>query len=318
MIAEGTQIIHSNSYMPATPKRTRFCFTLNNYTDDHLRAIRLACESRGDLIKYLIYGREVARSGTRHLQGYVELHCRKRFGGVCQLLGIAGAHMEECRGSASDNIEYCSKEDPEPFIYGEPFRTNQGRRTDLDQVAAIVKNGADAKAVLEQHGATFIKYYRGIERAIDLSSRARDYQTQVIWRYGATGAGKSRDTLRESEAFYPGQICWLPDVSLKWFNGISTNTKGVVLDEFDGTASLPYLLRVLDRYPLKVPTKGGYSEFRARIVWITSQYSPAHYYAGDMQWPALCRRLGEHGLVIEYQRMAKVEYEPEFWLSQYR
>ncbi len=94
-----------------------------------------------------------------------------------------------------------------------------------------------------------------------------------MWIYGPTGSGKSRRAHRESEALCPGSVLWLPDQSLRWFDGYNGH-KGLVLDDFTGDAELPFLLRLLDRYPLKVPIKGGFMEFVGRIVWITSNFSP--------------------------------------------
>lgn len=43
-----------------------------------------------------------------------------------------------------------------------------------------------------------------------------------------------------------------------------------MVDEFYGWISLDLLLRILDRYPLTVETKGGHRTFRAKTVVITS------------------------------------------------
>ena len=289
----------------------RWCFTLNNYTEDDYHRLQLL-DTDAD-IRYLVVGKETGDSGTPHLQGYVELRRACRLGGIKDILGIPGGHFEGARGTSQQNLEYCSKQDPNPLVLGQPGDQSQGHRTDLDQVADLVKSGASARRVLEEYPSTFIKYARGVERAIGLLAAPRDFPTQFIWRYGRTGAGKSRDTYAESTYFCGDFSCWLPDPTCTWFDGYRPDCKGVVLDEFDGSARLSYLLRLLDRYPIKVPIKGGFVEWRPRYLWITSQFSPHYYYSGDAQWPALVRRIVDFGQVIEYDRATITNYTKEHW-----
>jgi len=251
-------------------------------------------------VRYLIAGRETAASGTPHLQGYVEFKKPKRLNAVKSILGGQSIHLEVARGNRDQAIDYCKKEDPSPFEYGDRGAGGQGKRSDLAAVVDLVKSGKTLRDVCEEHGESFIKYSRGIRELVNICAEPRDFPTNFIWRYGKTGAGKSRASHEESKGLCNGDVAWISDVSLKWFDGIDANTRGIVLDEFDGTASLAYLLRLLDRYPLKVPIKGGMVNFRCRWVFITSQFSPSRYYGQHDQWKALVRRIRDYGQVIEY------------------
>ena len=51
----------------------RWCFTLNNYTEDDLKNLELGF----DRDKFII-GKEVGENGTPHLQGYVNLEVKQR------------------------------------------------------------------------------------------------------------------------------------------------------------------------------------------------------------------------------------------------
>lgn len=297
-----------------TNQGRRWCFTLNNYSEEEEKRIQGVYDEYPGVVRFIIYGRETGESGTKHLQGYLELRKHRRLNGVKTLLGTERLHLEVAVGSAEQNVTYCSKEDPSPFSRGSRADKEQGARNDLRDVSKAIKRGASALEIFGDYGEAFLKYHRGIERAIELVAPPRSHATQFIWRYGFTGSGKSRDTLAESNSMCNGYVQYVSDVSCKWFNGIMPNCRGVVLDEFNGKVELSYLLRMLDRYPFKVPYKGGFVEWSPRIVWITSQFSPRYYYGGDDQWLALVRRIRDFGVVLEYDRdSSKKEFSREHW-----
>lgn len=100
----------TGSASPVILKRTtaakNWCFTLNNYTDDELKALCLLGKTGSN--KFII-GKEIGKEcGTPHLQGYIS------FGKKCRPLEIKDLtkriHWEKCKGSQKQNIEYCSKD----------------------------------------------------------------------------------------------------------------------------------------------------------------------------------------------------------------
>lgn len=280
-----------------TSQAKRFAFTLNNYTEDELTSLRTTLQSlhanEPNTISYAIFGREIAASGTPHLQGYVEFGRRTRLGAAKQILGNPRIHMEIAIAQADQNIEYCSKEDENPFIVG--HRTQrQGRRNDLLEVQSAIRSGSTLKTISDQYFATFVKYHRGIERSIALLAEPRTHRTQVVYLYGPTGTGKTRYAFKEGMDLSGGSLCFLPDHTLQWFDGYETNIKVVIIDDFDGTAKLSFLLRLFDRYYLRVPVKGGFKEWNPRIVYITSNYPLDYWYKTDGEhYNALLRRIDE-------------------------
>lgn len=281
---DGTEVQMSQS--------RRYCFTLNNYTVEEYNGITGA--SGDNLVRFIIVGKETGQSGTPHLQGYVEFTRPVRINRVKTLLGTQRVHLEAARGSAESNIDYCSKEDNDPYQSGEPGRQSQGRRTDLLAVQATLDQGGTMRDVAEAHFGTFLRMHKGISLYIELRTVPRDWRTQVVYVWGPTGSGKSRFVHADSQKLCPQSVCWLPDQSLKWFDGYYGGTKGVVLDDFDGTAPITLLLRLFDRYPMKVPVKGGFQEWNPRIVWITSNYSLEHWYGNHGEhYNALLRRFDD-------------------------
>jgi len=267
-----------------------WCFTVNNYDDNSMDRVRglAGC----DEIVYYVCGKEVGEQGTPHLQGFLQLSRKKTMAGVKRLLGLPTAHLEKRRGTPEQASQYCKKED-DWFEHGTMERsTGSGHRSDLVAVQEAIRSGASLLNVADQHFGQFCRYGKAIERYMDLRVEPRSWRTQVIWFWGRTGSGKSRAAFEESRALCGGSVCYLGDPSLKWFDPYR-GEKGLVIDDFDGKASVPVLLRLLDRYPLRVPVKGGFVECAVRIVWITSNQSPEELYGHHIQFEALLRRLDE-------------------------
>ncbi|QSX73072.1 replication-associated protein [Delphin virus 2] len=106
---------------------TRWCFTLNNPTDQEKdRVATLLSDDRR--VKYGVVGRESGESGAPHLQGFVIFRSNRRFGALHRLL--PRAHFELTRGTSQQAGDYCKK-DGDFDEYGEP-PSQQGRRTDLE------------------------------------------------------------------------------------------------------------------------------------------------------------------------------------------
>ncbi len=85
-----------------------WCFALNNFADDevvHLRGL-----SSDPLVRYFVLQEEVGKSGTPHLQGYVELFRPVFMSRVKRLLG-ARVHIEQRFGSQAEAIAYSKKVD---------------------------------------------------------------------------------------------------------------------------------------------------------------------------------------------------------------
>lgn len=109
---------------PQQPRSSRWVFTINNYDqEDELRLSELDA-------KYVIYGREIGESGTKHLQGFCIFRNAKRFNGVRDLIGRR-AHCEPARGTSKQAADYCKK-DGDYCEYGEA-PTQQGKRNDWEE-----------------------------------------------------------------------------------------------------------------------------------------------------------------------------------------
>lgn len=97
-----------NTKTPSLSPCVRWCFTLNNYTDDEVKAIMMLVPK---YCKKALIGKEVGEEGTPHLQGYINLKTEKKTRTPSTLLKIPRAHFERCKGSEASNLNYCGKDD---------------------------------------------------------------------------------------------------------------------------------------------------------------------------------------------------------------
>lgn len=109
-----------------------WCFTLNNYSpEDEQRLSDLASS-----VDYIIYGREIASTGTPHLQGFITFKTRVRRNTVIEKVGQA--HFTVAR-NIDHAIEYCKKEGDYVELGTRP--RGPGARSDLEDFKASVIGG---------------------------------------------------------------------------------------------------------------------------------------------------------------------------------
>lgn len=145
-------------------KSKYWTFTVNNYTADEEQELKnLFLTGKAT---YLVYGKEVGgRERTPHLQGYVELHDRKRGRTVKQFGGLQRAHLECRRGSAIQAAAYCKKD--EVYVeLGTISKVEPGKRTDLNRALDAIKEGASYHTLWQEYPAVMVRYGRSMREAI--------------------------------------------------------------------------------------------------------------------------------------------------------
>lgn len=236
-----------------------WCFTINNWSEEDVAEIE-KCD-----FKYCIYGKEIGKEGTHHLQGYIEFTKVYKMGTIKKLL--TRAHLEQRKGTKEQARDYCKKENnfTELGEWGQ-----QGKRTDLDKIRTIA---------LEEgmRNVTSIGTMQQINVAkafLTYNEEPRNWETEVIWLWGKTGTGKSR-LARE---ICNMDDCFTKNENSKWWDGYDAH-EYVIIDDFrDSWWSLTEMLSLLDRYEKKVEIKGGTRQFKPKKIIVTSCMSPANCY----------------------------------------
>lgn len=305
-------------------------FTINNPTpEDHPKTWNL------EKVKLLAFQLEKGENGTLHWQGYIQLTQAVRLTGVKRTYN-GRAHWERRRGTHQQAILYATKEDTRDaadnmYVFAEQewkddpmsyvrFACGSERSSGpsvADKLEGIRKQIVEALApgsttrpqdvldqIAEQHFDLWVKYYRAFEKYVCTIAKPRQHETEVIVLQGPTGTGKSRFAAER----YPG--AYWKQRSGWWDQYFGQET--VVLDEFYGWLPYDLLLRMCDRYPLLVETKGGQAQFTAKTIVITTNSSPRHWYK-NAYFPAFARRVSkwiimpELGVVNEYNTWEEVK-----------
>lgn len=178
----------------------------------------------------------------------------------------SGVHCEICRGSEQQCVDYCSKEESRvagPWQYGE--RAQPGKRNDVSRVREIIEEGGGMRGVARE--ATSYQSIRVAESILKYCEKGRDFETEVRWYSGSTGSGKTRSALEE----FPD--AWVSGKNLKWFEGYDAHEVVIVDDFRRDFCTFHELLRICDRYPYRVETKGGSRQLLAKVIIFTCPWT---------------------------------------------
>lgn len=261
-----------------TQKRIRFrriVFTLNNYTPEEYRWIT---ESFAPSVTWIIVAKECGENGTPHLQGACILGSQMDLSQLKMLYGFKRAHIETMRGRPQDSVAYCSKQDLAPFVAG--TLPSQGKRRDIHDITERIRNGQTIRDLIDDDAGAeaIVKYHRGLTILRSLCRKQRDPALPpcIIWIHGPTGVGKTKCAFSLSMEFTKSvDDIWLSSGGLQWFGGYD-GQRFAIFDDFRAkhAPDFSFLLRVTDRYPIRVPFKGGETEWNPFVIFFTCPKDP--------------------------------------------
>lgn len=272
--------------MPRYPRA--HLITVNNWTDDEVAAVL----ELFDTAKYSVIGFETGhKCGTPHFHAYAYWPNGKAVSSIKKQ--IPRARIDVCKGTPEQCRAYVIKENE----YNE-FGTcpKQGERTDLKRFKDDILEGMSVEDLCEQHTEYMAKYDRFYKtvRNIDLKKKSMSMTApEVIVLIGEPGSGKTRhvyDT-HDMEDIYKLEVGDGSANSLFWdgYDGEPI----ILIDDFHNNIKLDYMLRLLDRYPMKINIKGGYTWRVANKIYITSNIPVDRWYPNcpDIHRKALQRRI---------------------------
>lgn len=248
---------------------TRFVFTLNNYTDAEYDSL---CNMPN--VKWIVLGKEIAQTGTPHIQGAVILEKQTSLRALKNIPGLTRAHMERMKGSPEDSLAYCSKEDPKPFVKG--TFPQPGKRNDIHVACDLIKSGKSLQQIAEEMPATVVRNYKGLIYLRSLLLEGRRDKPIVFWLWGKTGTGKTRSAVEFGQHF---DRFWISSCNLKWYDGYDGQPVAIFDDIRSESINYNTFLRLLDRYCLSVEYKGGFTNWIPKFIIVTCPVEPSDLFS---------------------------------------
>jgi len=308
---------------PRNRESSYWCFTINNPSAEDITDCDF--ESWPTVPTFAVYNLETGEDGTPHYQGYVELPHHKPLQWMKSRL--RRAHLEARKGNRQQAILYCLKDcsqDQSNSTHGEnsgttttdedlfqtlsnlmfpvlfpstqnwsalkqdcenSLRVKMGRKEALIKMKALIEDGKTDQDLANFHFPTWIMSYRHLMHYRLLVTPPRDFKPNIYVCQGPTGTGKSKWALDN----YPNAY-WKQRSN--WWDGY-TNQETVIIDEFYGWLPFDLCLRLCDRYPLHVETKGGNVNFVAKNIIFTTNNLPSSWWKCDVYFPSFTRRVDE-------------------------
>ena len=219
-------------------------------------------------LNYIIACEEIAPSTGHH-----HIHCYCQFK-KCTTLAISklqGAHIELCRGSAQQNINYIKKDGNIIFEDGEPIK--KGQKT-IEEIKNMTKEERD------QLPAQLYKIVEKINTNEDNKIHLDDIykNIKVYWFWGKSGVGKTRRAIQMFKDNGYEDICMVKYTNEFWI-GTNTEVKACLYDDFRDSHMKPSeLINFIDYNIHPMNIKGGCIQNRYEFIIITSIQNPEEIY----------------------------------------
>jgi hypothetical protein len=300
-----------------------YCFTWFGQKEDPNKDLH---ELLGEDLLAACYQQEICPETKRHhLQGYIgfKVGCGKKITWIIKRM--PGAHLTVCRGTAAENLAYCTKVDyegkgtriqgTEPYIYGTEFpdKKRQGDRSDIHEVVDLMKKGVSCKEMIDNHpGLTptisrNMRFMKELRKAFPPPKVPRE-NVRVTYCYSAeSGTGKST-----CGGFYNDDIWRFKKVN-SFYMGYEGQTK-CIIDRMDGSKLKPLdFQEFCQDMPLSLNVKWGEVQCAVTDIRITSrQFPEAWWKEGTLfKYDAVERRIHE----CHWHRVVKGEFIKHAFVS---
>lgn len=252
-------------------------------------------------------------TGMYHVQWAIQFGEKHRFSVVRRALTSLfgqGVHIERTQANQAA-WDYCQKDDSraegtEPVIHGELVKP--GQRSDLKAIHQDVLDGLTFEEIIIKNAAAY-RYIKGLQTHIALRDNEHDdHETFVVAIHGPSGSGKTSIVRRS----FPD--CYMADsVKESWWDLLPPRAV-VLIDDYEGGYNYQFLMRLLDRYPVRLGVKGQIVFRRPRIIFITSVHHPDSWYAGRYQ-DGLERRLLD-GQIVDTSEWPTKDRDDPTWTPQ--
>lgn len=302
--------------MPTDTQSRKWQLTFNNPAEkslDHNKIKQLVAELKS--VVYWCMADEVGlETKTPHTHLFIMAKNPIKFSRIKKL--FAEAHIEQVRGSATDNKIYVQKsgkwaDDPKsdtsvPGTFEEsgelPDEPGQGYRSDIAQLYHMISDGMSNAEIMAQNPDLAIHISRMDKIRQDiLEARYRDEfrQLDVTYIFGPTATGKTRGVM---ERHGYSNVYRVTDYTHPFDRYAQEPV--LLFDEFRSSLMVGDMLDYLDGYPIALPARYSQRQACYTTVYIISNIDLSQQYKNVQEnepatWKAFLRRIHH---VIEYHQ----------------
>lgn len=307
--------------MAKDPQSNKYQLTINNPIDygyTHEKIYKTFFDNFTTL-KYICMADEKGK--TLHTHVFVYFSSRVRVSTIKKNFGTA--HIDKCKGSVSDNINYIQKSGKwEDDIkhgtkiegtfeeFGERPSNSTGERADMSDLYQMILDGMSNMEIIAVN-QDFILQIDKLDkiRTMVLTEQYKEtvrLDLEVIYISGATGTGKTRGVL-ESNGY--ANVYRVTDYQHP-FDGYACQPV-ILFDEFRSSLRLKEMLLYCDIYPVELPARYANKYACYNKVYIVSNWSLEMQYSEIQKedgesWDAFLRRI--HKIIIYDKSGKRTEY----------
>lgn len=226
-------------------------------------------------LNYIIACEEVAPT-TGHIHNHI--YCQFSAPTSLNFKSLCEAHLEECMGSAQQNIKYIKKED-QPDKRGKIILEWGEPRLSGDMSKLTLKE-AKEKTLDELEGGLSLLNYKAFEymktqKANEVKAKEDHKKVKVVYIWGPTGSGKSlwaqyqMRNIPYNEVKHTGEF----------WHGVSDGAKACIYDDFRDSHMMPSeFINFIDYTCHNLNIKGGSVKNNYKYIIITSIQDPNKLY----------------------------------------
>lgn len=259
--------------------------TWNNYVAGDAERFSNWCELN---CQYSIGGYEIGKQGTPHIQSFHQMKRRCNFAAF-KLLFPSVRVTPITYGFSHDPASYCCKDGKPAFETGAFVEKNPGARTDLHKAAAHALSGASLREIAMIDPGAVAMAPSGLGRLVTMFEKPRDRRIPLVCvcLWGQTDCHKTRRIYDHIESLGEELFHWSP-MQGPWFDGYMGQSH-VLMDEYRGQLPLGALLSITQRYPTRVPVKGGFVQWKPNFIYFTSPKPLRKWYTADDEYDLIAQ-----------------------------
>ncbi|WP_320928761.1 hypothetical protein [Hungatella sp.] len=292
----------------------RMQITCNNPLEKELTADKIKEIMKKWKTEYYCFCYETGEQGTHHFHLYIKFQNPQSVATISK--AFSNAHIEVIRNSSSqENRDYIRKEGAylnsekaatshiETFYESDECpndgKENQGHRTDIDTMIALVQDGASNMEIVEAVPSMALRI-PAIEqyRQAYWEEKGKDYRNMTVWYiYGKTRTGKTSYVYQTHDVHEIYSVVDYKGSGI-WDKYDTARTRILLLDEYRSALPFSLILALCDGQPLTLNCRYANRICLHDTVYIVSNLSLLEQYPNIQReepesWNAFLARINQ-------------------------